>query len=103
MKTLTRIDDQWKQRISPTITAEEITLLRAALTPDNREAKRALSDSISARSLTDASAEDSAAAQALYVANLPAGAVIIAADLTLPDGHGIINCRVAGEHKQIRF
>ena len=54
-------------------------------------------------SLIDAEREDAAAAQAIYDQHKIEGADLIAADITLPEGTGIINCRLNGEHKQIRF
>jgi hypothetical protein len=103
MKNLTLINTTWKQRIPPVITAEERTLRSAETTDENREAKRTLNESIQARSLIDVSAEEAAQAQALYDAHMPEGAGLIAADITLPNGTGIINCRVNGEHTQVRF
>ena len=47
--------------------------------------------------------EEAATAQALYDQHKIEGADLIAADITLPEGTGIINCRLNGEHKQIRF
>ena len=103
MKNLTLINTTWKQRITPTLTTEEQALRSAAPTEANREAKRLLSESIQTRSYEDVLAEEGAQAQAIYDANKLEGAVLIAADISLPDGHGIINCRVNGEHKQVRF
>jgi hypothetical protein len=48
-------------------------------------------------------AADEAAAQAIYDQHKIEGAALISCDITLPEGTGIINCRVDGEHKQIRF
>lgn len=49
------------------------------------------------------SAADAATAQAIYDQHKIEGATLISCDITLPAGTGIINCRVDGEHKQIRF
>ena len=103
MKNLTLTATIWNQRIAPTLTVEEKALREAAPTEWNREAKRTLSESIKARSLLAVTTEEAAQAQAIYDAHKLADAVLIAADMTLPDGHGIINCRVGGEHKQVRF
>jgi hypothetical protein len=103
MKNLTLINSTWKQHIAPTLTTEESALRSAAPTEENREAKRALNESIQTRSLLDVTTEEAATAQTIYDAAKIEGAVLIAADLSLPDGHGIINCRVNGEHKQVRF
>ena len=81
---------------------EETTLL---LDPreDKHEDRKALLERIAAESLIAAAPEDAAAAQALYDAHKIEGASLIAVDLSLPEGTGIINCRVGDEHKQIRF
>jgi DNA-binding response OmpR family regulator len=50
-----------------------------------------------------ANPEDAATAQALYDQHKIEGADLIAVDIMLPSGSGIINCRVNGDHKQIRF
>lgn len=70
MKTLTRINDKWKE---------------------------------CGKSIIAATPEDAAAAQAVYDQHCVEGANLISADITLPEGIGIINCRLNGEHKQIRF
>ncbi len=103
MKNITLIDGQWKLRIAPVLTTEEKALLNAVRTEENREAQRTLSTSLHARSLADVTTEDAAQAQAIYDANKLPDAVLISADITLPEGNGIINCRLNGEHKQIRF
>ena len=103
MKNITLANSIWRQRIIPTLTAEEKSLRGVATTEDNREAKQILSESIQTRSYVDITTEEVNQAQAIYDANKIEGAVLIAADITLPDGHGIINCRINGEHKQVRF
>jgi len=47
--------------------------------------------------------DDAQAAQKLYERHKPDGSILIGCDIALPAGTGIINCRVDGEHKQIRF
>ena len=103
MRNLTLINTTWNQRSTPTLNADEKALQAAAPTDENREAKRALAESLRDRSFTNALSEDAAQAQAIYDANKIEGAVLISADITMPDGHGIINCRVNGEHRQVRF
>ena len=103
MENLTLTNTIWNQRIAPTLTVEEKALREAAPTEENREAKRTLNESVQARSLLAVTTEEATQAQAIYDANKLEGAVLIAADISLPDGHGIINCRVGGEHKQVRF
>jgi hypothetical protein len=103
MKDLILTNTIWNQRISPTLTVEEKALRTAAPTTENREAKSTLNKSIQARSLLAVTAEEAAQAQAIYDAYKLADSTLIAAEITLPDGHGIINCRAGGEHKQVRF
>lgn len=100
---LTRLNGTWKKRIAPTLTEEEIALQAANLTPANRPQKAALFESLRARSLQDAPEAEAAQAEAVFVAKFPEGATLIAADMFFPEGTGIINCRVDGEHVQIRF
>lgn len=102
MKNLTLENGEWKQRVAPQLTAEERELLMQRGTEPN-EARRALMERIRDESLVAADTEDAAAAQALYDQRKIEGADLIAADITLPAGSGIINCRLNGEHKQIRF
>jgi hypothetical protein len=102
MKNLTLINNEWKQRVAVEFTEEERELLETF--SDNRhEERKALATRIHNDSLLAATAEDTAAAQALYDQYKIEGADLIAADITLPEGTGIINCRFNGDHKQIRF
>ena len=103
MKNCTLISSAWKQRIAPVLTLEEKALRIAPVTDENRDAKTTLNESILDRSFADLSTEEATQCAVIYNANKIEGATLIAADITLPDGHGIINCRVNGEHKQIRF
>jgi hypothetical protein len=50
-----------------------------------------------------ASEQDAAQAQALYEQHRIEGADLIDVNINLPLNTGIINCRIDGEHKQIRF
>jgi hypothetical protein len=50
-----------------------------------------------------ASSEDAAKAQFAYDRHKVADADLISCDISFPTGAGIINCRVNGKHKQIRF
>jgi hypothetical protein len=49
------------------------------------------------------SEQDAVQAQALYDQHKIEGADLLAVNITLPLNTGIINCRINGEHKQIRF
>jgi DNA-binding response OmpR family regulator len=102
MKNLTLINNEWKQRVAVELTEEERELLET-FSDDRHEERTALAERIHSESLIAADTEDAAAAQALYDQHKIEGADLIAADITLPEGTGIINCRLNGEHKQIRF
>jgi hypothetical protein len=102
MKHLLLIDNNWIQRINPNITSEERNILEDT-SDNNNEARKILMTSIRNRSSVPASTEDVAIAQGIYDQHKIADSILIAVDIALPDGHGIINCRVNGEHKQVRF
>lgn len=102
MKNLSLVDNNWIERVNPNITSEERTILEDKTMPPS-DAKKALMESIKSRSSKPAESSDASAAQALYDQHKLANATLIAVDITLPNGHGIINCRVDNEHKQIRF
>ena len=101
-KQLTLINSEWKQILDPNVTPEEQAVLENS-SPENLEAIEELVASIRARSITDPSPEDAVAAQTIYSQHKIEGAEFIDCHLTLPDGYGLINCRVGDEHKQIRF
>jgi hypothetical protein len=100
MKNLTLIDGQWKQRVIPQLTEQEKALLRGT---EQSDARKNLMERIRSESLAAATPEDAAAVQAIYDQHKIEGADFIAADITLPSGEGIINCRVNNKHQQIRF
>jgi hypothetical protein len=102
MKRLTLIGQEWKQQVAVQLTDEEKSLL-ADRSDAAREQRIALLTRIREESIQDASPEDAASAQAIYNQYKIEGATLIAADISLPSGSGIINCRLNGEHKQIRF
>ena len=102
MKNLSLVDNNWIERVNPSITVEERAALQNRTMPPS-ESDRSLLESIKARALRPADAADAAAAQTLYDQHKLADATLISVDITLPAGKGLINCRVNGEHKQIRF
>ena len=102
MRNLSLLNNEWKERVVVTLGEAEQSLL-LELSEDKHEERKALAERIHSESLLAATAEDAAAAQALYDQHKIEGADLIAADITLPEGTGIINCRLNGEHKQIRF
>ena len=91
--SLSGSDTNWIERVAPT--AEQSASLKSATPEQRRELLAALRK--------PAAAEDAAAAQALYDQHKIAEASLISCGISLPRGTGIINCRVNGEHKQIRF
>jgi len=102
MKNLTLINNFWKQLVKAQLSSEEKSLLY-----EHDESKQNQIDALMQRiineSLVSADAEDAISAQAIYDQHKIAGAEFISANLSLPDENGIINCRVNGQHKQIRF
>jgi hypothetical protein len=101
-KQLILINGEWKQILDPNVTSEEQAVLENS-SPENLEAIEELVANIRARSITNPSPEDAAATQTIYDQNRIEGAEFIDCHITLPDGYGLINCRVENEHKQIRF
>lgn len=102
MRVLTLINGTWKQRITISLTNEE-KLLRQNFEESKKQDKKALALKIKNNSLTNASANDSVSAQTIYDSNKIAGATLISVEIFLPNGNGIINCKVNKEHRQIRF
>ena len=102
MRNLSLTNNEWKQRAFVELSEEEQTLI-LDLSEDKLAERDVLSERIRNESLIDADSEDAAAAQAIYETHQIEGADLIAADILLPEGTGIINCRVNGEHKQTRF
>ena len=102
MKNLTIINNEWKERIPLQLSESDKVLLAQQGNKPN-EARKALAERIRNGSIIAATPEDAAAAQAIYDQQKIEGADLIAADVSLPEGTGIINCRLNGDHKQIRF
>lgn len=102
MKSLTLVGKSWVERVNANITPEERAVMNDR-DPSKFEARKAVAEAVRARSTKPAEAADAAAAQALYDKHRLEGAVLIACDISMPRGTGIINCRLNGEHKQIRF
>ena len=86
----------------PVMTSED-RLVMVSNSPQNAEARAALIARLRSESQAPATQEDSTAAQAIYDQHKIDGSIFLSASVTLPDGSGIINCRVGGDHKQIRF
>jgi hypothetical protein len=101
MKTLTLIDGEWKERVNSEITEQERNVLKNK--DITHEKRKQMIDDMRFRHHTHVSQKEARQAQIIYNNNKLEGAELIEADITLPDGCGIINCRLNGEHKQIRF
>lgn len=102
MKHITLINNQWLERKKINLSQEERELLQNT-DEDKREEKNILLNRIKEESFVKATPEDTATAQAIYNQHKIDGSNLISADIVLPGGTGIINCRVAEDHKQIRF
>lgn len=102
MKNLSLVDNVWIERINPNITIEERAILEDKTMPPS-DAQKTLMENIKTRSFKPAEQEDSVVAQTIYDQHKLDHSDLISADITLPNGHGIINCRLNNEHKQIRF
>jgi hypothetical protein len=98
----------WKQINNNSLTKEQIDILKDA----ESEAASALRAELNANRYTVLSTEESEVAQAKYDELKPViketdQYQLIAVNMTMGDDgvatNGIINCRVNGEHKQIRF
>lgn len=96
----------WHVRVPVEITPEE----RAILTKDKTDLSeeqlltlKETTEAISARGTASASPDQSASAQAIFESHNIAESEVMEVVISLPSGRGIINCRVGGEHKQIRF
>jgi hypothetical protein len=103
-KDFTLRDGRWVQRTYayPTPAQQQVLLSRdLAKAPTDKE--KAVLEEIRAAQFISASSADQAILQPIFEEKFPAGAELIDVDITLPNVRGIINCRVGGEHQQIRF
>jgi hypothetical protein len=98
MKTIELINGEWKVRTDLHITDEQTKILQSR--PLWNEQRQALLRELSFYS--QAEPDDAASAQAIFD-KVKLDGEIISASVSLPDGSGIINCRVNGEYQQIRF
>ena len=99
----------WKEIVKVELTAEE-KVLRHSTSEEDKEARKVLMERIKSERELELDEESATVAQAIYEANKPAlketdTYQLIAVDIQLEGetGTGIINCRVNGEHVQIRF
>lgn len=101
MKILTLQNNEWKERVNPNITSEEEAILNDE--NSDSEIKNTILNAIDERSYQPISSEEFFQAENLYNENKIQDAELIDVNITIPIGRGIINCRLNGEHKQIRF
>jgi hypothetical protein len=99
MKTIELINGEWKTGTSPQLTEEQAAILQSR--PLWNEQRRALLGQLSFYGPADP--DDAAAAQAIYDQHKVADAEVVSVSISLPEGTGIINYRISGEHQQIRF
>lgn len=110
MKNLQSIEEGTWMELKPVQLTEEQTTLLMSKEESNKEAKETLIQEIKAERNQPASESDVEIAQAKYEEIKPTleeGQTyqLIAVDASISEGKisGILNCRVNGEHKQIRF
>jgi hypothetical protein len=103
------IEGTWIELIPILLTEEQQTLLNSTNPLDN-DTKISLLATIKTQREVTLSTEDTIIAESIYASIKPTlkeddTYQLIAADMTLDNGtaKGILNCRVNGEHKQIRF
>lgn len=101
MKIITLYNNQWKEKINPNITLEENIILNDKNT--TLETITALQELIIERSFQPISSEEYLQVENIYNQNKIEDATLIDVNINLPKERGIINCRLSGEHKQIRF
>jgi hypothetical protein len=90
----------WKEILNPAITEQQLVILEGEDTTEKQE----LIESI--RLSSTQAVVDTAELVALYNANKPElkdADVYSLIDANIYNNTGLINCRVNGEHKQIRF
>jgi hypothetical protein len=92
----------WKQQVAVDVTKEEEDILNSS-NQENDEARFNIIKKIQNQSFVNPSDEDIATAQSIYDQHKINNSVLISANITIPEGFGIINCKINGEHKQIRF
>jgi len=110
MKILTsNTEGVWFEPIHIELTTEDRTLLESEKETDS-VAKQALLETLKTNKENPATIEDAAEAQTVYEFHKPVLSEtdtyeFIAVDLCINglNKNGIINCRIRGDHKQIRF
>ncbi len=108
-KLFCSLEGVWKEFKKVELTQEERDLLKSTGASD-KEAREALMERVRLEREVAASAEDAALAEEAYIRVKPVlkegdTYQLIGVDCVVDSGHvyGIVNCRVNGDHKQIRF
>ena len=102
------IEGTWYEIVPVELTQAEQTLL-VSTNPSDKPAQQALKQDISNRSKQALTSSETQTAQSIYLTYKPElqsedTYQLISVDMVLGDrSNGIINCRINGEHKQIRF
>ena len=103
-----KIEGTWKEIIQVTLTEEQENFIKSSKV-SNKEKKSFMLE-INSQTEIELSSEDQLIAETTYLANKPElkkddTYELIEIDMTLENGltRGILNCRINGEHKQIRF
>lgn len=110
MKTVqSTVETVWKEIVKVELTEAERVLMRST-SEEDKVAKKALMDRVKSEREVALDIDSTTAAQAIYEAKKPTlkegdEYQLIAVDMQLEGtiGKGIINCRVNGEHIQVRF
>lgn len=93
----------WLERVDPQYSKAEQGFLRKFGDSPQSLTKAARVAELRARAMKVPSSEDIAAVESLCQQHIPEGAVLIYADITLPEGTGILNVESKGDRIQIRI
>jgi len=101
MKNITLINNEWKELVDSNITSEEDAFILNENTP--LEERLSLSNNIKMRQYQEILEEERSIVENIYNKYYIPNSTLISVNIYLPEERGIINCRIDGEHKQIRF
>lgn len=110
MKTVrSTVETIWKEIVRVELTENELALIRSN-SEEDKVARNALIDRVKSEQEVTLDEDSTILAQSIYEYNKPTlkendTYQLIAVDIHLDGevGKGIINCRINGEHKQVRF
>lgn len=102
-----QIEGEWFSLVNYTPTEEQLTILKTMPTTEEGVILRAQTlDALNVASTKAVSNNEKAELVALYNAHKPVlkeGDAYVFIDMNVSGSNGILNCRVNGEQKQIRF